>query len=313
MPKPPHHITDKPATGKLGKMRYRFKGMGTLCELEFYVDSEQNGKTVAERVEADVLRLEQRYSRYRPDSLLSEINRVAAVSGEITVDEETAALFNYAETCYLQSDGLFDISSGLLRKAWRFDSGELPTQRLIDDLLRTVGWHKLEWQPPLLRFPLAGMEIDFGGVVKEYAADRAAVICRDLGVKHGFINLGGDLRIIGPHPDGSPWLVGIQHPREPDRHLIDLDLYRGGMASSGDYQRFIQIEGQRYSHIINPKTGWPVRYLASVSVIADFCTIAGSASTIAMLKEQDGPRWLAELGWPYVWMDADGRMEAGGD
>jgi len=288
--------------------KYRFQAMGTICELQCYVASKENGISVADLVEADVARLEQRYSRYRPDSLLSEINRIAAKGGEITVDDETAALFAYAETCYSQSNGLFDITSGLLRKAWRFDSGQLPDQSQIDSLLENVGWDKLDWQAPLLKCPQAGMEIDFGGVVKEYAADRAAVICQNTGIRHGFVNLGGDIRVIGPHPDGSPWSVGVQHPRQAGALLTTIELYQGGMASSGDYERCIQIGNQRYSHIINPKTGWPVRHLASVSVAGDFCLVAGSASTIAMLKEQDGPEWLRDLGLPHVWMDVNGQI-----
>lgn len=288
--------------------KFRFQAMGTLCELQCYVCNLERGQTVADLVAADVARLERLYSRYRQDSLLSKINRVAASGGEIAVDEETAGLLDYADTCHAQSDGLFDITSGLLRKAWRFDSGQLPAQELIDQLLQNVGWHKLEWRNPLLRFPQPGLEIDFGGVVKEYAADRAAVICQNAGVWHGFVNLGGDIRIIGPHPDGQPWSVGIQHPRQPGAVMNTLNLSNGGMASSGDYERCIRIGDRRFSHIVNPKTGWPVQHLASVSVVGDFCLIAGSASTIAMLKEQDGPEWLQQLGLAHAWMDVDGQM-----
>lgn len=296
-----------PASSKpLRIFKFRFQAMGTLCELQCYVRSFEQGKSVADLVEADVARLERLYSRYRQDSLLSEINRVAAGGGAIEVDDETAGLLHYADTCHSQSDGLFDITSGLLRKAWRFDSGQLPDQALIEQLLNNVGWHKLEWRNPVLSFPLPGMEIDFGGVVKEYAADRAAVICQNAGVHHGFVNLGGDIRIIGPHPDGQSWSIGIRHPRQPGAVLTTLQLNAGGMASSGDYERCIQIGDQRYGHIINPKTGWPVQHLASVSVAGDFCLIAGSASTIAMLKQEDGPQWLADLGLPHVWMDVDG-------
>jgi thiamine biosynthesis lipoprotein len=300
------HVQKHPKPLRL--LKYRFKAMGTPCELQCYVASENEGKRVAELMEADVLRLEQRYSRYRDDSLLSEINRVALAGGEISVDAETAQLLDYAQTCYLQSDGLFDITSGVLRRAWRFRDGVLPEQGQIDELLEIVGWHKLEWRSPLLRFNVPGMEIDLGGVVKEYAADRAAVICQNAGVRHGCVNLGGDIRIIGPHPDGSPWIVGIQHPRmEMGEVLGNLEMFEGGMATSGDYERCIVVGKERYSHILNPKTGWPVKHLATVTVAANFCLIAGSASTIAMLKEKDGPAWLAELGMPHFWMDNNGK------
>jgi len=280
--------------------------MGTPCEIQLFANTGEAARRAAEAAMADVARLEARYSRYREDSFLSAINRVAAAGGRITVDAETAGLLNYAATCHEQSGGLFDITSGILRRAWRFDSGALPEQGLIDELLAKVGWDKVVWQPPVLEFPQPGIELDFGGVVKEYAADRAAGLCWSAGIRHGMINLGGDIKVIGPRADGSPWRIGVRHPRHKDALLQTVELARGAMASSGDYERCLTIEGVRYGHILNPRTGWPVRHLASVSVIADFCVVAGSASTIAMLKEAEGPAWLESLALPHLWVDVNG-------
>ncbi len=288
--------------------RHPFNAMGSPCEIQLYALTHAEALRVAELAVADVSRLEARYSRYRSDSFLSAINRVAASGGRITVDEETAGLLNYALACYQQSDGLFDISSGILRRAWRFDLGALPDESQIQALLAKIGWHKVRWKAPILEFPVPGMEIDFGGVVKEYAVDRAASLCLEAGIKHGSVNLGGDIRIIGPHPDGSPWRIGIRHPRRQDAFIETLLLYDGALASSGDYERCIVLDGVRYGHVLNPKTGWPVRSLASVSVIADFCVVAGSASTIAMLKEDHGPSWLESLGLPHLWVDVQGEV-----
>jgi thiamine biosynthesis lipoprotein len=154
------------------------------------------------------------------------------------------------------------------------------------------------------------MEIDFGGVVKEYAVDRAAALCYAQGIKHGVINLGGDIRVVGPRADGSPWRVGIRHPRSEDALLDTLLLYEGALASSGDYERCIRVNDVRYGHVLNPKSGWPVRHLAAVSVVGDFCVVAGSASTIAMLKEAQGIEWLQDLGLPYLWVDVHGKTGA---
>lgn len=284
--------------------------MGTSCEIQLFADDQRLANHLCKIVVADVQRLENLYSRYKADSLLSKINHVAANGGSMVVDAETAGLLDYAATCYQQSDGLFDITSGILRRAWRFDSGDLADETLIKQLLEYVGWQKLNWQAPLLEFPVAGMELDFGGIVKEYAADRAAALCCNAGARHGFINLGGDIKLIGPRPDGVPWRIGITHPRQQATLATTLALQHGAVASSGDYERFIMMNDQRYSHILNPKTGWPVRYLASVSVVSDFCVVAGSASTIAMLKEEQGPAWLEHLGLPHIWIDANG--DAGG-
>jgi thiamine biosynthesis lipoprotein len=166
-----------------------------------------------------------------------------------------------------------------------------------------VGWDKVRWQRPRLVFGVPGMEIDFGGVVKEYAADRAATLCAEAAFRHGLIDLGGDIKIVGPHPDGTPWVVGIQHPRNPEAVMATLDLFHGAIATSGDYERFVEIDGRRYSHILSPRTGMPVNGLAGVSVAALECVVAGSATTIAMLMEDRGPEWLDEVGLPHVWMD----------
>jgi len=288
--------------------RTAFKAMGSPCEIRLFAASPSEAERIAGIAIAEVARLEARYSRFRGDSFLSEINRAAAFGGSISVDEETAGLFDYAATCYRESAGLFDITSGILRRAWRFDRGALPEPAQIQDLLGKVGWNRVRFAPPLLQFPTPGMEIDFGGVVKEYAVDRAATLCREAGARSGYVNLGGDIKIIGPRPDGGPWRIGIRHPRRPEALIRTVSLHRGGLASSGDYERCILLDGVRYGHILNPKTGWPVRHLASVSVVADLCLIAGSASTIAMLMEADGPAWLADLGLPHFWVDVHGEV-----
>ena len=291
---------------KLKYYRREFKAMGTLCEIQLFARTQAKASHAADAAIADVQRLEALYSRYNPNSFLSKINRVASVGGAITVDEETAGLLDYAATCYEQSDGLFDITSGLLRRAWKFDQGTLPEQSLIDELLVNVGWHKVSWKRPVLSFDMPGMEIDFGGVVKEYAVDRAANLCYVQGIKHGIVNLGGDIKIIGPRADDSPWRIGIRHPRSKDALLDTLLLYEGALASSGDYERCIMVNGVRYGHVLNPKTGWPVRHLAAVSVVGDFCVVAGSVSTIAMLKEGQGIEWLQDLGLPHIWVNVHG-------
>ena len=280
--------------------------MGCPCEIQLFTPSQNEASRIANIAIADVRRLEMRYSRYRSNSLLSEINRVAAEGGSIVVDQETASLLDYATTCYQQSDGLFDITSGILRRAWHFDTNRLPDQSEIDLLLKKTGWHKLNWKTPELSFPTAGMELDFGGIVKEYATDRAAGLCIEAGIHHGVINLGGDVKLIGPRADNTPWRIGLSEPRKTDSFSETLSLKSGAVASSGDYERCMIVDGIRYSHILNPKTGWPVRYLAAVSVVADFCVVAGSASTIAILKENEGPAWLENLGLPHLWIDING-------
>ncbi len=157
--------------------------------------------------------------------------------------------------------------------------------------------------------PIPGMQIDFGGCVKEYAADRVAELCRRLGGRHGLVDLGGDLAIIGPHPDGRPWRIGIRDPEDGARALRTLDVYAGGVATSGDYERSMVVDGVRYGHLLDPRTGWPVDGLASVTVLASHCLIAGTTSTIAMLSGRDGAAaWLDAVGLPHLCVDREGRV-----
>nr|WP_305909881.1 FAD:protein FMN transferase [Methylomarinum sp. Ch1-1]MDP4522820.1 FAD:protein FMN transferase [Methylomarinum sp. Ch1-1] len=283
-----------------------FNAMGSRCEIKLYAHEPKHAQRVAAQAIQTVKRLERRYSRYLDDNRLSAINRAAKAGASIEVDEETAGLLNYAEACYLNSDGLFDISSGILRVAWDFGSAGLPEQSRIEALLPRIGWDKLSWRAPLLSFSRPGMELDFGGIVKEYAADQCAVICQQAGIGHGLINLGGDIRIIGPHPDGSPWSVGIRHPRDKNRHYSHIRLESGAVSSSGDYERCIRIGDRYYSHILDPRSGWPVSGLASVTVIAEHCLVAGSLSTIAMLKATAGESWLRENAVRALWVDING-------
>ncbi|MFI5381297.1 MAG: FAD:protein FMN transferase [Tepidisphaerales bacterium] len=285
-----------------------FTAMGTACNLHLYADGRAAVDEAMHAAVAEVGRIEARYSRYRPDSVLSEINRAAGCGGEIAVDAETAGLLDYAWACYLKSEGLFDISSGILRRAWDFKSSRLPEQEAIAALLPRLGLDKVVWEKPLLRFGVPGMELDFGGMGKEYAADRAAAICLARGIRHGLVDLGGDITVIGPHPNGDPWRIGIQHPGRPGVLMANVEISQGALASSGDYERCITVDGKRYGHILDPRTGWPVHGLSSVSALAGQCIIAGSVCTIAMLRGAGGISWLQSLNVPHFWMDDEGKQ-----
>ena len=295
-------------TAVLGLYRHPFPAMGSRCEIRLYAGGEEDSAAIARRAADDVRRLDAKYSNYRDDSVTAAINRVAAEAGVTEVDVETASLLDYADACFEQSEGLFDLTSGVLREAWGPHCTAVPDAMVLERLLQRVGWDKLLWSRPRLEFGVRGMALDFGGFVKEYAADRAAVICLEAGVRHGLVDLGVDIRIIGPHPDGSAWSVGIQHPRTPDAVMATLNVSRGAVATSGDYERYLAIDGKRYCHILSPRTGMPVRGLAGVSVFAEECIVAGSATTIAMLMEDRGPAWLEEVGLAHVWMDQEQRV-----
>lgn len=285
-----------------------FQAMGTACHVHVYADTTVLAEDICEAAACEVERISERYSRFQDDSELSRINRVAESGGTVRLDPETASLMDYAQACYEKSDGAFDITSGILRRAWDFSSNQLPTHQVIAQQLVHVGFAKLHWDSPNLTFTVPGQELDFGGIGKEYAAVRAAEVCAAHGVRHGLVDLGGDIHIIGPHPDDDPWCIDIRHPRSTDLMLGRVELKTGGLASSGDYERCMVVENQRYGHILDPKTGHPLQGLAAVTVVASDCLVAGSLATIAMLKGAQGPAWLAQIGVDHVWMDEQGQQ-----
>lgn len=287
------------------KHRFPFRAMGSPCKFQLYTETREQAETAYKLAYTEVMRLEKKYSRYRKDSVISTINKAAGSARAVKVDNETSLLLDYAHTVYKQSEGLFDITSGVLRRAWDFRSNKIPSQAEIDTTLELVGWDKVEWKRPYISLKKKGMELDFGGYVKEYAVDAAASSLISNGCTAGLVDLGGDIKVLGPHPDGSPWRVGIQHPREAEKAIAATTLAQGALASSGDYERFMLVDGKRYTHILNPKTGWPIESFCAVSIIASECLIAGSCSTIAMLKgEEVGKQWLKDLQLPYLCVDS---------
>jgi thiamine biosynthesis lipoprotein len=281
--------------------------MGCPCALHLEADADADAQRAFAAVQTEVERLDRKYSHYRDDSLLARI--VASAGEPIEVDDETAHLLDFAAELHRQSDGLFDITAGALTRLWDAQLGRVPSADEIAHALQHVGWQRVEWQRPRLRLTEPGMRLDLGGVVKEYAADRCAELCRAAGVIAGVVDLGGDLALIGRHRNGEPWIVGIKAPRAPGRASARIELPRGGLATSGDYERALIVDGRRYSHIVDPRTGYPVISFASVSVVADSCLVAGAAATLAMLMGvQRGGDWLRELALPHLCIDGDGRI-----
>lgn len=164
---------------------FPFTAMGTCCELKLYADDESSAARAAGAAIAEVRRIERAYSRYRSDSVVSAINEAGRQGGAICLSPEAADLVDVAYDAYRLSGGLFDVTSGALREVWRDDLAAKPSQSEITRILARVGLHKVAWARPRLSFGRGGMQIDLGGIGKEYAADRAAQVCRELGVRTG--------------------------------------------------------------------------------------------------------------------------------
>ena len=269
----------------------RFQAMGSPCEVLTDGGDKHQADSVSSAVAAEAWRIEDKFSRYLEGNIVHQIN-TSALEG-VEVDEETAGLLDFAATLFDLSEGQFDITSGVLRAVWTFDGGDrIPNQKDIDVVLRCVGWQHVNWNRPFLTLR-PGMEIDLGGLGKEYAVDRCAALARDAASVEAMINFGGDLAVTGPPTSRDAWKVGIEgETLESAERLVDLR--QGAMATSGDARRFLLRDSVRYGHILDPRTGWPVPDApASVTVAADTCTQAGMLSTLAMLRGSGAEEFLA--------------------
>jgi thiamine biosynthesis lipoprotein len=278
---------------KPGYFQGTFLAMGSPCEVLSETDDEALAGTLFDAIAAEAWRIEDKFSRYLPDNIVDRINRS---NGEpVEVDDESANLLDFATSMYDMSSGRFDITSGVLRKAWIFDGGDkIPDDKLVQSILETVGWEQVSWDRPNLALR-PGMQIDFGGIGKEYAVDKAAalVVEKD-STSSTLVNFGGDVIVTGSAPDGKGWQVGIEaletSVRKADRIIR---LSQGALATSGDARRFVLKDGVRYGHILDPTTGWPIKDAPrSVTVAADTCTEAGMLATLAMLSGADAEAFL---------------------
>ena len=279
----------------------KFVAMASPCTLYLYSDNKNKAQAIAELAKQDLKRFQNKYSRYNPDSLVSKINEYAGTDTPVKLDDQTIALINYADTAWKMSNGIFDITSGCLRKVWDFKKKQIPDSDKLEECLQNVGWQKVKWEAPYILLPHKGMEIDFGGFGKEYIADYLANYIRALGIDRGLVDLGGDVAIIGSHPGDKPWSIGIRDPSSPQKASHYVSLYSGGIATSGDYERGFFLDGRYYSHLIDPRTGQPSDGFASVTVVADQALVAGTASSVAMLHgTQEGKNWLESLELEYL-------------
>lgn len=274
-----------------------FKAMASPCEVIIETDDSDEAEKIVKTIAAEAWRIEQKFSRYREDNITFKINN--SMGEIIEVDDETARLLDFSDQLYQMSDGMFDVTSGVLRKAWRFDkSDNIPDQDQINELLPIIGWDKVSWDNPHLKL-MPGMEIDLGGIGKEYAVDRCAQLVRDISPASVLINLGGDIAITQPRKDGAQWTIG-RLSSDPSAPIGVIKLTRGALATSGDEHRYLEKNGKRYCHVLNPKTGWPVEDPPhTISVAAPTCIEAGMMSTFALLQGDKAEDFLKAQEVPY--------------
>jgi thiamine biosynthesis lipoprotein len=277
-----------------------FMAMASPCDVLMEVEDESLAQEILNAVADEAWRIEDKFSRYKKDNIIFKINHSQGES--VTIDEETSRLLDFANELFEISEGLFDVTSGVLRQIWSFDgSDNLPTKKQVKKILKNIGWQKVDREKTAVMLP-PGMEIDLGGIGKEYAVDRCVQIARQKTEQSVLVNFGGDLAMTTPRNDEAFWSVGRLITGSDEARGI-FRLYSGAIATSGDANRYLLRDGVRYSHILNPLTGWPVVGAPhTVSVAAPTCVEAGMMSTLAMLQGGDAEAFLKLQEVDY-WVD----------
>ena len=266
--------------------RLRVRAMATPCEVQY---TAPGGDAQASKFEAAaegwVRAFEAKYSRFQPTSLVSRINDAAGREW-VAVDPEMESLLAMCDTLHFMTRGILDPSALPLIRIWNWKATPpaIPSREAIAAALRLVGWTKVRREPGRVFLPERGMAIDFGGFGKEYAVDIVSLIAKDHGILDSLVDFGHDLRASGAPPGRPAWHIGLEDPANPGKTLGSVALTGKSIASSGDYIRSFTLEGKRYGHIIDPRTGWPVSNgCTQATVIADTCLQAGMLSTAAFI------------------------------
>ncbi|RPA62891.1 FAD:protein FMN transferase [Shewanella frigidimarina] len=271
-----------------------FNAMASPCELLMAIDDEHTARQMLTIAYDEAKRIEHKFSRFIEGNVVWQLNH--AQGKATSVDAETAHLLQFAQQCFQLSESAFDISACPLMALWRFDGNHrVPLQTDIDAALLKVGFDRIALTDKTVCMP-ADMSVDFGGIGKEYAVDRTAQILANRWPNQSvLINFGGDIACPITKSDG--WQVGIENPNKLDNAAALLTIRQGALATSGTTRRYIEVDGKRYGHIINPQTGYPVEQAPlSVTVLAPNCVMAGMLATMSMLKGADAEDFLQQQG-----------------
>ncbi len=274
-----------------GVRSVEFRALGTNCSLKFRHEDERTSLEFAARALGWLQDFEAKFSRYRPDSMISRINRGAGLDW-VATDPELEHLLDLAEDIWRRSDGILDPTLLPLQRIWDWKTVHLrlPETADVKRALALTGWRKVERRPGAVRLPEAGMGLDFGGFGKEHAVDQLARLARDHGIRDALVDLGRDLFALGGNGRHPFWHVGIEDGCHPGTCWGGLAVSGQGVSSSGDYARHFTHGGIRYGHILDPRTGWPVANgMRAVTVVAPTCLEAGiHSTTVFVLGVREG-------------------------
>ena len=267
-----------------------FKAMGCGFEATVVANDAQQADTFLDAAINNIRRIEALISSWDENSQTGNINRSAGIE-PVQVDVELFNLIKRSIAISKLTDGAFNITYASMDKVWKFDGSvtQLPDSNTVKESVRKVGYQNIQLSEDnrSVFLPEKGMKIGFGAIGKGYAADHTMNLLKSLGVTSGIINASGDLRTWGQQPNGEPWQIGVKNPLNKNKVFVLLPLVNQALVTSGNYEKFITIDGKRYAHIIDPRTGYPTSGLTSVTIIASSAELADALATSVFVMGKD--------------------------
>jgi len=288
--------------------------MGSRFDITVVAKDEQAADRFIQVAKSEIIRIENLISSWKIDSQISEVNRMAGVA-PVKVDLEVIQLIERALTLSRITEGAFDISYASMDQIWKFDGSmneRMPTTEEISASVSKIGYQHIliDKEAETVFLEKTGMKIGFGAIGKGYAADRAKALLINMGVSSGIINASGDLTTWGRKPDQSEWMVGITNPLNKTKFFSWLPLTDKAIATSGNYEKKVIIDSVEYSHIIDPRTGYPVRGISSVSILSESAELSDAlATSVFVLGVEKGLFLIDQLeGVECLIVDSDHQM-----
>ncbi len=260
--------------------------LDTVFEIAVYTEDSADGNRLLREAFNEVRELEKIMSRFVRNSDIDKINQEAG-SEDVQVDPRTLYVMEQSLHFSEISEGHFDVTIAPLLSLWGFGTGEerVPAEEEISEVMPLIDYRKivLNTEENTVFLPEENMAVDVGGLAKGYIVDQIVEYLLEQGVEKAFVNAGGDIRVIGDRPDENPWRIAIRHPRQRDQHLAVVPVSNLAIVTSGDYERFITVDGERYHHILDPYTGMPAEKVMSVTIIPPDCMTADALSTAVFI------------------------------
>ena len=300
--------------------------MGTVFEITAYVSDKYKADKAFNDVFKEINRLDYLMSNYKEESELSKVNKYAA-SEPTDCDNELAYVIEQSLRYSDITDGAFDITVGPLMKKWGFfkEQGKIPGKEELESVLKSVSYKNIIIEEKIKKslfrdpgvaktvsFRNSGTQIDLGGIGKGYAVDMAIRVLQGNRIHSALINFAGNIYAYGTPPGKDSWVIGLQHPRKSERLLGSFEIKDKAVSTSGDYEKFFTIDGERYSHIIDPRTGYPVKGIVSVTIVTDNATRADALSTgvfvLGLDKGMDLIEKMQDVEGIIIYENADSKL-----